>query len=146
MAETIHMVERRFKIFLDTNVLIYAYSVTETKKKTIVLSLLEDEPVCLSTQVINEFIWVMNKKFNVEIDSLRQIVKNLFELYPVTLINDGTITKALDISSQLKFPYWDGLIVASAIEAGCDILYTEDLQHGQVIENGLTVRNPFLGL
>jgi predicted nucleic acid-binding protein len=107
--------------------------------------LLEDEAVCLSTQVVNEFVWVMNKKFSVPMDSLRQVVKNLFELYHVGIINDATITKAMDISSQFKLPYWDSLIVSSALEAGCGILYTEDLQHGQVIENRLTIKNPFLG-
>lgn len=134
------------KIFLDTNVLVYAYSGTEPAKKALVLPLLEDEPVCISTQVVNEFVWVMNKKFNVEMDSLLRIVKNLFGLYQVGLVNDATIFKAMDMSSQMKFPYWDSLIVASALEVGCDILYTEDLQHGQVIENRLTVRNPFQGL
>ncbi len=132
------------KIFLDTNVLIYAYSETEADKKAKALPLLEDEPVCLSTQVVNEFVWVMNKKFNVSMDSLRQIVKNLFGLYRVGVISDVTITKAIDLSSQLTLPYWDSLIVASAIEAGCNVLYTEDLQHGQVIERNLTVKNPFL--
>jgi len=132
------------KIFLDTNVLIYAYSDTELEKKAMVLPLLEDEMVCLSTQVVNEFVWVMNKKFNVPMDSLRQIVINLFGLYHVGVISEATITKAMNMSAQLKFPYWDSLIVASALEAGCDILFTEDLQHGQVIENRLTVRNPFL--
>jgi len=131
------------KIFLDTNVLIYAYSNTESEKKALVLPLLEDEWVCLSTQVINEFVWVMNKKFGVPMDSLRYIVKNLFGLYHMSVITDTTITKAMDMSSRLKFPYWDSLIVASALEAGCDILYTEDLQHGQIIDNRLTVRNPF---
>jgi predicted nucleic acid-binding protein len=131
------------KIFLDTNILIYAYSETEAEKKAKVLPLLEDEPVSLSTQVVNEFVWVMNKKFNVPMDSLRHIVKNLFGLYHVGIVTDATITKAMDMSSQLNFPYWDSLIVASALETGCDILFTEDLQHGQVIENRLTVRNPF---
>jgi len=70
-------------------------------------------------------------------------VKNLFGLYHMSVITDTTITKAMDMSSRLKFPYWDSLIVASALEAGCDILYTEDLQHGQIIDNRLTVRNPF---
>lgn len=104
------------KIFLDTNVLIYAYSETEEEKKAKVLPL----------------------------HSLSQVVKNLFDLYHVGVINDSTITKAMDMSSRLKLPYWDSLIVSSALEAGCDMLYTEDLQHGQVIENRLTVKNPFL--
>jgi predicted nucleic acid-binding protein len=87
------------RTFLDTNVLIYAYSETETEKKARVLPLLEDEQVCLSTQVVNEFVWVMNKKFGVPMESLREIVKNLFELYQVGVLNDTTITKAMDMSS-----------------------------------------------
>ena len=134
------------KLFIDTNVLIYAYSETEAAKKAKVLPLLEDEPVRFSTQVVNEFVWVMSKKFGVAMDSLQQVVKNLFELYPVGVITDATITKAMELSSRLKMPYWDALIVASALENGCNILYTEDLQHGQIIENKLTVINPFLGL
>jgi len=140
------MDETSRKIFLDTNVLIYAYSGTEAEKKALVLPLLEDELVCLSTQVVNEFVWVMNKKFSVPMDSLRHIVKNLFGLYQVGVINDATIAKAMDMSAQLKFPYWDSLIVASALESGCDVIFTEDLQHGQVIDNRLTVRNPFKAL
>lgn len=140
------MDDTKRKIFLDTNVLIYAYSETEAEKKALVLPLLGDELACLSTQVVNEFVWVMNKKFIVPMDSLRQIVKNLFTLYHVGVITDATITKAVDMSSQLKFPYWDSLIVASALESGCDIIFTEDLQHGQMIDNRLTVRNPFKAL
>ena len=134
------------KIFLDTNVLVYAYSETEAEKKAKVLPLLEGEPVSLSTQVINEFVWVMNRKFNVPMGSLHHIVNNLFELYHVRIINESTISKAMNMSSKLNFPYWDSLIVASAIEAECDMLYTEDLQHGQIIESRLIIRNPFLDL
>lgn len=54
------------KVFVDTNLLIYAYSATEPEKKEIVLKLLEEHDIIISTQVINEFIWVMNRKFGVE--------------------------------------------------------------------------------
>jgi len=138
------MDEEGGKIFLDTNVLIYAYSETEAEKKARVLPMLEEEQICLSTQVVNEFVWVMNKKFSVSMESLRQIVENLFGLYYVGVIHVGTVTKAMYMSMQLKLPYWDSLIVASALEAGCNVLFTEDLQNGQVIEKRLTVRNPFL--
>ena len=131
-------------IYIDTNILVYAYSDTEPEKKIRVVSLLEMEKICMSTQVINEFIWVMSRKFNVEIEQLRFIMKNFFEMYMVSLVTEKTIGKALDISSNLKFSYWDSLMAASAIESDCNILYTEDLQHQQVIEEKLTVINPFL--
>ncbi len=131
------------KVFIDTNILIYAYSETEREKKERVLSLLENEIICLSTQVINEFIWVMNGKFNVDIKSLKLITDNLFEMYQVSLIKNSTIAKAIDIVLQYKLSYWDSLIVASSVESNCGILYTEDLQHGQVINGSLSVLNPF---
>lgn len=131
-------------IFIDTNILIYAYSDTEIDKKARTVSILETEAICLSTQVINEFVWVMNRKFNVELITLRTIVESLFEIYKVALITKPVIDKAIIISSKFKLSYWDSLMAASAIESDCCILYTEDLQHRQVIEEKLTVINPFL--
>ena len=63
-----------------------------------------------------------------------------FELHPV---NTSIIKKAIDIKARYKFSFWDSLIVASALENKCGILYTEDLQHDQVIETTLKVVNPF---
>lgn len=131
-------------VFVDTNILLYAYSDTEIERKETALSLLEGKKVCFSTQVINEFIWIMNKKFNVDMNSLKLISEGIFEMYKVVLIDKTSITTATDISSKHKFSYWDSLMIASAIASNCNILYTEDLQHGQVIENSLTVINPFM--
>jgi predicted nucleic acid-binding protein len=64
------MVTENAKVFIDTNILLYAYSSSEIAKKEKVLLLLENEMISLSTQVINEFIWVMSRKFNVGMDSL----------------------------------------------------------------------------
>ena len=60
------------------------------------------------------------------------------------LILPATMHRALDIAARYGFSWYDSLIVATALEAGCDTLYTEDLQHGQVIDNRLTVTNPFV--
>ena len=132
------------RIFLDTNILIYAYSDTELEKKEKVLSILENELVSISTQVINEFIWVMNKKYDVDMNSLRIITNNLFELYDVSMITKTTINKAIDISQDMSYSYWDSLMLSSALESMCDTFYTEDLQHGQIIENKLKIVNPFI--
>lgn len=131
-------------VFVDTNILLYAYSDAEIEKKETVLSLLEQEKVYFSTQVINEFIWIMNRKFDVDMNSLKLISEGIFEMYKVVLIDKTSITTATDISLKYKFSYWDSLMIASAIASNCNILYTEDLQHGQVIENRLTVINPFI--
>ncbi len=62
----------------------------------------------------------------------------------VEIVTPATMLRALDISGRYGLSWFDSLIVASALEAGCDSLYTEDLQHGQVLEAKLTVTNPFL--
>jgi len=67
--------------FLDTNILIYAYSVTETEKKEKALQILGSPNIIISTQVINEFIWVMNKKYTVDFSLLGLIVQSFFELF-----------------------------------------------------------------
>ena len=69
------------KILVDTNILIYAYSSTELKKRRISLDVLSENNILLSTQVINEFIWVMNRKFSVEMKLINQIVKALYGPY-----------------------------------------------------------------
>lgn len=132
------------RVFLDTNVLIYAYSSTEPEKKEKVLAILENENVFLSTQVINEFIWVMNRKYDIPLSSLEIITNSLFELYGMAFIGKQTINKAIGFSKDLKYSYWDSLMLAAALEADCGILYSEDMQHGQNIEDRLEIRTPFL--
>ncbi|MEI6825846.1 MAG: PIN domain-containing protein [Desulfuromonadales bacterium] len=131
-------------VFLDTNIWIYAYSNTEKEKRDIVLKLLNEGRVCLSSQVVNEFIWVMSRKYRVDFDTLGKIIEGLFDMYPIDLPDRYTIVKATGISKKFSFSYWDSLMVASALKQECSILFTEDLHHGQRIENRLTIQNPFI--
>jgi len=55
-----------------------------------------------------------------------------------------TIRKNIELCLRYNFSYWDSQIIASALESGCNILFTEDMQHGQVIEGILTIKNPFM--
>ena len=132
------------KIFLDTNVLIYAYSETEPDKRKTVLEILQRGRIVISTQVINEFIWVMYRKYQVGKDKLQIIGNRFLNIFEVCLIGKNTIKSALNVFVKYKFSYWDSLIIASALESGCGILYTEDMQDGQVIEGRLRIVNPFV--
>jgi predicted nucleic acid-binding protein len=131
------------KIFLDTNVLIYAYSETEPDKRKTALEILQRGRIVISTQVINEFIWVMYRKYQVGKDKLQIIGSRFLNIFEVCLIGKNTIKSALNVFVKYKFSYWDSLIIASALESGCGILYTEDMQDGQVIEGRLRIVNPF---
>jgi predicted nucleic acid-binding protein len=66
------------------------------------------------------------------------------ERCPVFCLDMVTLEGAMSIRDRYRFSWWDSLIVASALQAGCDELCTEDLQHGQIIDNRLSIVNPFL--
>ena len=131
------------KTFVDTNVFIYAYSKTEPEKKNIALEILKNQNIIINTQVINEFIWVMNRKFSVQMERLRDLGVKLLQRFDIALIDQRTILKALDIAIGYKYSYWDSLIIASTLENDCSICYSKDMQHGQVIEDRLKIINPF---
>lgn len=131
------------KTFVDTNVFIYAYSKTEPEKKNIALEILKNQNIIINTQVINEFIWVMNRKFSVEMERLRDLGVKLLQRFEIALIDQRTIKKTLDMAIGYKYSYWDSLIIASALGNNCSICYSEDMQHGQVIEDRLKIINPF---
>lgn len=132
--------------FIDTNVLAYAYSQTEKAKRTAATQLLSNPSACMSTQVVNEFIWIMNAKYHIGMELLTDVVKNLFMLYRIDVVDDRTITMAMDLSMRYHLPYWDSLILSSAMKMNCPILYSEDFQHGQIIEKKITITNPFQSL
>jgi len=130
--------------FIDTNILVYAYSETEPEKKQIAVQLLTDRLICMSTQVVNEFIWIMSSKYRVDMKLLSDVAKNLFLLYRIDIVDDSTIATAIEMSMRYRLSYWDSLIVSSAMKLSCPILYSEDFQHKQIIEKSITVTNPFL--
>ena len=131
------------KTFVDTNVFIYVYSKTEPEKKNIALEILKNQNIIINTQVINEFIWVMNRKFSVQMEKLKDLGIKLLQRFEIALIDQRTIKQALDVAIGYKYSYWDSLIIASALQNGCSSLYSEDMQDGQVIEDSLKIMNPF---
>ncbi len=138
------MIDKPGSCFIDTNILVYAYSETEPEKKHIAVQLLTDRSVCMSTQVVNEFVWIMSSKYRVDMKLLSDVAKNLFLLYRMDVVDDRTIAAAIEVAMRYRLSYWDSLIVSSAIKLNCPILYSEDLQHEQVLEKSITIANPFL--
>jgi predicted nucleic acid-binding protein len=130
--------------FLDTNILVYSYSISDKIKYERAIEVMQYNSCYISTQVISEFCNVLTKKMR--FNSLK--IKNLtseFDLYfNIFTVNKNTAEKALDILDRYGYSYYDSLILSSALESNCSILYSEDLQHGQVIENSLKIVNPFI--
>lgn len=127
--------------FLDTNVLVYAQG--PGAKGEVARQLILAGGV-ISVQVLNEFAAVLHRKFRLDWDVIAEAVADVrTALDPVRPIDVSTHTDAVTLARSNGFSFYDSLIVASALEAGCDILLTEDLQAGRRIA-GLTVVNPFL--
>lgn len=127
--------------FLDTNVLVYAQG--PGAKGEVARRLILAGGV-ISVQVLNEFTAVLHRKFRLDWDVIAEAVADVrTTLDPVRPIDVSTHTDAVSLARSNGFSFYDSLIVASALEAGCDILLTEDLQAGRRIA-GLTVVNPFL--
>ena len=129
------------KAFIDTNIVIYALG--QSSAKTVLAAPLFVHHPTISTQVLSETANVSLKKLALPLSETRKLLAMLEATCRVEIITPATMQRALDIAGRYGFSWFDSLIVASAIEAGCDTLYTEDLQHGQVIEGKLTVTNPF---
>ena len=137
------------KVFFDTNIIVYLFDKSEEKKhaqaKKIVIASLQNVTSHISNQVINEFIVVASQKIENPIP-LNRIRKNLEFLRAnlnIHAIDFETSLKAIDVKLEYQFSFWDSLIIASALESNCSILYSEDMQHGQVIEDNLKIINPF---
>lgn len=134
------------KVFLDTNILIYSYSKDEIKKQTIANQVLEDysENIVISKQVINELINVLFKKFKLSSNDIENVILELDTFIPIVDFDIKTQIKALRLKEKYKFQFYDALIVATALESGCSVLFSEDMQHHQVINDVLTIVNPFI--
>lgn len=128
--------------FFDTNFVLYAYTPSESYTQRAEQLLLQGGEI--SVQVLNEIVSVARRKLKMNWGQVRQLIQDtlLFCPHPRPLTADLHL-HAIRISERYGFAIWDGLIVASALDADCDMLYTEDMQHGQVIE-GIRIVNPFL--
>jgi predicted nucleic acid-binding protein len=129
-------------VFFDSNILIYAYTRAgeKTERAREVLSL----GGMISTQALNETANILSRKFLVGWPRVGEIIDDILDTCPSPLpLSLETHRAALRICERYGYSVYDGLILASALEGGCKKLYSEDLQHGQVIE-GLRIDNPFL--
>ncbi len=129
--------------FVDSNILIYAHTNLDTAKQVVSQSLLKSENLFISVQVLNELVNVFRKKFNKDWKSIEKIIAETNKYYSVYPIDEATVNMAIRLSIRYEYSYYDSLIIASALECNCKILYSEDLHHEQIIDKTLTIINPF---
>jgi predicted nucleic acid-binding protein len=127
---------------LDTNVLIYAFGKQDDNRKTIAKEIITKCNI-ISLQVINETVYVLLKKFNFTLPEVETIVQFMKQKFVISDLNTHTLDQTIKISTKYGFSFWDSMMIASALNNHCSILYSEDMHHNQIIENRLQIINPF---
>lgn len=128
-------------VFVDTNVIVYAFGRDEFKVRA-AEDILGRQPT-ISTQVINEFLSVCRVKLGMDRPTRHRLALELMAGCSVVAVDSAIVAKAMELEERTGLAYWDALIVAASLLSGCDTLCSEDMQHGQVIES-VTILNPFL--
>jgi len=135
-------------VFLDTNVLVYAFDRSAGLKHELARRLVEgcweNENGCLSVQVLQEFYVTVTRKIAAPLESLtaRQIVEDLSQ-WRLHTPAAADLLQAIDLAQRYQLSFWDAQVIQSASSLGCKILYTEDLNHSQQYGE-VQVVNPFV--
>jgi predicted nucleic acid-binding protein len=132
-------------VFWDTNVLVYCYDKNLSERKVKAQALSIDLPdIMISTQVMNELAFVLSKKQGLNWNKVADVLHEVTQNFTIHTNTAETIIKATSIAQKYQFSFYDSLIISAALESGCNTLYSEDMQHGQHIENKLKIVNPFV--
>lgn len=127
--------------FFDTSVLLYLLS-SDAAKSDRVEALLADRGT-ISVQVLNEFAAVAIRKLRMPLPEVREVLDTIRAVCDVETVTVETHDRALAVVERYGFSLYDSLLIAAALIADCKVLYSEDLQHGQLIDRQLRVVNPF---
>ena len=136
------------KRFIDTNVLVYAYDDDEPTKRARAQHLIGDmwerHDGAISIQVLQEFVVTVTTKWRDRIAPVnaREVIEAYDDWRPFSP-ETADVVAAIDVAAGAGISFWDALVVVAARQSGADVLLTEDLNHGQVIE-GVRIENPFL--
>jgi predicted nucleic acid-binding protein len=134
------------KAFFDTNVLLYMYSGADMRKQARARDLYREYALAgrmlLSTQVIQEFFVAGLRKLLLPRQQVREVTTALLDS-PLVIVGPFHIRAAIEKEDRYSISFWDALIVAAAESGGAELLYTEDLNHGQHYGE-VMAQNPFL--
>ncbi|MBN2343719.1 MAG: PIN domain-containing protein [Deltaproteobacteria bacterium] len=134
------------KVFFDTNILIYAADKFDVRKQQISRKIIREAAVdgggVVSTQVLQEFIVIATKKLGLSPLEAKEAAKSFLN-FETVVVSPDLVFDAVDAMILNKVSFWDSLIVCAAAKAACEIVYTEDLNHGQQILH-TTIVNPFV--
>ena len=134
------------KVFFDSNILVYSVDERDTKKQKIAINLIDkaihDKIGIISTQSLQEFFAVTTQKLKFPKEAAKEYLNYFADNIPVTQVALSNIVDAVNISIKNKLSFWDSLIVSAAHTSDCVIVYSEDMNHNQLV-NGVKILNPF---
>lgn len=136
------------RVFVDTNIIVYAHDNSAGQKhnvaRNILLNLWEARQGILSTQVLQEFFYIITKKIThpLNVQSARELI-GFFLKWDIIINNGDSILEAIDIHQKYKLSFWDSMIIESAIRGNANLLLSEDLSDGLAIED-VIIKNPFI--
>ena len=138
--------------FLDTSIFVYALLSNEPLKKQRAVQLLEQALAsrqgCISYQVVQEFANVATRKFAQRFtsDQCKQFIEAAMQPLNRVPSSPELLNAALDLQADTRYGFYDSLMLAAALQAGAEVLYSEDMQHNQLIAGTLRITNPFLSV
>lgn len=129
--------------FIDTNIWLYALLDTgEAEKSSRAKEAIQETEPILSVQVINELCVNLIKKAGFTEEQISQLIEALFEKYPIIEMDESILLDASQLRQEYALSFWDSMVVACALAADTEILYSEDMQNGLVIREILEIKNP----
>lgn len=134
--------------FVDTNLFVYAHDAhggpKSTRAQELLKQLWRERRGVLSTQVLQEFCVNVRRKFQQPMTTaeVREAVL-VYASWRMVVNTSGSVLRALELEQRYQISFWDAMIIQAAESAGCDVIYSEDLSHGQEY-GGVLVVNPFL--
>jgi len=135
-------------LFIDSNIWLYSFTGDSKGKHEIASQLIKNnkDDIVISFQVVNEVCFNLIKKADFDEVMVAKLIDSFFQSYRIIDQDKGWLIRGSNLRKSLSLSFWDSLIISAALQGECNILYTEDMQHGQLIENKLRIVNPFLFL
>lgn len=115
----------------------------ELRKRSLAINLINNVNGVVSTQVINEVCSVLCRKVSFSEEQIKRVIQSFYNRVSVRKLDYDILMNASDLRTRYNFSFWDGLIVSSALSVNTEILYSEDMQDNLVIDQRLTIVNPF---
>jgi predicted nucleic acid-binding protein len=130
------------RVFIDSNIIVYLVD-NRSKEKTKKAQDFLSPDFFISTQVIAENLNVCLKKLHLNKETTFDFARRILNRFRILQITEATLLKSFEISIKYQLSSWDSIIIATAILNNCSIIYSEDMQDGLIVENSVTIINPF---